>query len=106
MIRQTKKVNLPPQSCFHVLPDQIDVPTSQGETFLDALLKAGIAIDHSCGGMGSCGTCMVKIVTGLEKMDCRNELEQEIARDRKFSAEERLSCQNRSQCGLVLKRPI
>lgn len=90
---------------FRVLPEDIEVQASQKQTILEALLEAHIEIDHSCGGMGSCGTCRVFVIKGLELLGPRNELEKEIAEDRNFSVEERLSCQNLVVMGLLLKKP-
>lgn len=90
---------------FRVLPEDIEVQASQKQTILEALLEAHIEIDHSCGGMGSCGTCRVFVIKGLEQLGPRNELEKEIAEDRNFSVEERLSCQNLVVMGLLLKKP-
>lgn len=69
------------------------VEASQGESILEACLRAGVAVEHSCGGMGSCGTCRVFVTQGLDTLDARNELESEMAVDRDFPAHERLSCQ-------------
>jgi len=90
---------------IEILPEQKIVQASQGQTILDALLENEIEIDHSCGGMGSCGTCRIFVQKGLEQFEARNEVEQEIADDRQFSENERLSCQNLVKPGLVLKKP-
>ena len=60
---------------FKVLPDDKIVPASQGDSILDAILKAKIEIDHSCGGMGTCGTCRIYVTSGLDKFAERGELE-------------------------------
>jgi ferredoxin len=88
-----------------VLPENIVVQASQGSTILEALLKAEIEIDHSCGGMGTCGTCRIFVEKGLEKFAPPEEAEQEIISDRQFKKNERLSCQNRVCDGLVLRKP-
>ena len=90
---------------FEILPDQKIVQASQGQTILDALLSHGIEIDHSCGGMGSCGTCRIFVQQGLELFEPRNEVEQDIADDRQFIENERLCCQNLVKPGLILKKP-
>lgn len=90
---------------FKVFPDDKIVYASQGETILQAVLNAKIDLDHSCGGMGTCGTCRIYVTSGLEKFEARNELEQEIANDRQFSSEERLACQNLVCDQLEIRRP-
>jgi ferredoxin len=90
---------------IEILPDQKIVQASQGQTILDALLDNEIEIDHSCGGMGSCGTCRIFVQQGLEQFEPRNEVEQDIADDRQFAENERLCCQNLVKPGLILKKP-
>lgn len=82
-----KKVNL------QILPDNVHVQASHDQTLLENLLKNKIQLDHSCGGMGSCGTCRVWIEKGLQQLSPRNEVESEFATERGFEANERLSCQ-------------
>jgi ferredoxin len=78
----------------------------QAETsVLEVALKNKVEISHSCGGMGSCTTCRVLVQSDLTQLPERNELEQEIAEARGFSAEERLSCQLPPLAGLVVKVP-
>jgi ferredoxin len=78
---------------FLLMPDQLVVRASHTETVLEACLRAGIELSHSCGGMGTCGTCCVH-VQGINLTQFpRNEIEQEMAKDRSFSDSERLACQ-------------
>lgn len=87
------------------LPENKLVEASQEDSILEAALRAGIEISHSCGGNGTCGTCRVWVREGLELLPPRNEVEQELANDRAFKAAERLCCQNQACPGLVLEIP-
>jgi 2Fe-2S ferredoxin len=88
------------------LPEPGDVPASQEcESVLELALGRGIQINHTCGGYGTCGTCRVFIVEGLELLPPRNEIEQEIATDRKFQDNERLACQTPPVNGLKVEIP-
>lgn len=87
------------------LPDAKRVLVTEGETILETALRHRVPIEHSCGGMGSCGTCRVFVKKGLEKLDRRGEVEQEIADDRQFSENERLACQNQAMDGLEVRVP-
>ncbi|MFS4458856.1 2Fe-2S iron-sulfur cluster-binding protein [Bdellovibrio sp. HCB2-146] len=88
------------------LPDEEIVEVShEGATVLEAALAAGVELNHTCGGFGTCGTCRVWVVSGLEKIGPRNEIEQEMADDRKFAPEERLACQISAFAGLVVRKP-
>jgi 2Fe-2S ferredoxin len=99
------KADTPDLIMMEILPEGRIVQASQGQTILEALLENRIEIDHTCGGMGTCGTCRIFVQRGLEKFDPRNDIEEEIAVDRDFAENERLSCQNRAQSGLILKKP-
>lgn len=88
------------------LPDLKNVLVSQkDETVLDVAIRGKVPLNHTCGGHGTCGTCRVLVREGLDKIPPRNEIEAEIAMDRKFSASERLACQIAPVDGLVLEIP-
>ena len=105
MIQKSKKLAAKNSVQFKILPENRNVGASQTQTILQALMEAKIEIDHSCDGMGSCGTCRVFVEQGLEKFAQPTELELEIATERQFAANERLSCQNLVQDGLILRKP-
>lgn len=87
------------------LPENELVLVSQkDESVLDAALRAGVEINHTCGGYGTCGTCVVFVREGLEKLPERNEIEAEMASDRGFKDDERLCCQIPPVAGLVLEK--
>jgi ferredoxin len=75
------------------LPLNQRIKIEEGLSILELALKNGIEIDHSCGGMGSCTTCRVIVEKPVDNLPPRTELEHEIATDRGFKANERLSCQ-------------
>jgi 2Fe-2S ferredoxin len=89
------------------LPGPCDVPLSHNpeHTILDLALKAKIDMDHTCGGNGTCGTCMVYVEKGLEEFGERNDIEAEFAQERGLAPHERLSCQNYPHEGLVVTVP-
>lgn len=94
-----------PTILIKFLPGEQNVDASHGETILAAGLRGKVQIPHSCGGNGTCGTCRVWVIEGLDQLPQRNEVEQEMADDRMFSENERLCCQNYAVSGLVLKIP-
>ena len=71
------------------------IPFNSNETLLQNLIQNQIEINHSCDGHGTCTTCRVFIYCNDNSpfITERNELEQEIATDRNFAKNERLSCQ-------------
>jgi len=61
---------------------------------LEILLEKNIPVSHSCGGNGTCGTCKVFVdLSFLSNAKKRNKLELDLAQDRGFKPNERLSCQ-------------
>lgn len=64
-----------------------------GQTILETAVDNSVDLPHSCGGMGTCGTCRVKLDTGGGACPERNEVESEMALERGFAPQERLSCQ-------------
>lgn len=88
-----------------LLNDEIVPVSHPGQSILEAALQADFDLDHTCGGHGTCGTCLVHVEEGLEKFTERNEIEAEMAQDRGFDSHERLACQNVACANLVLKVP-
>lgn len=78
---------------LHILPNNISVQFNAGENLLDTLNANKVSISQSCGGNGTCTTCRVFILKGLEHCSARTELEGERADERGFAVNERLSCQ-------------
>ncbi|WII72760.1 2Fe-2S iron-sulfur cluster-binding protein [Bdellovibrio sp. 22V] len=88
------------------LPDELIVPVGQkDESVLDVALRNGVNINHTCGGNGTCGTCLLWVEEGLEELHPRSELEAEMAMDRTFRKEERLACQIHPIHGLKVRIP-
>jgi len=46
------------------LPSGLSAEVPPGTELLEAIRQAGIELDASCGGQGTCGTCLVRIVAG------------------------------------------
>jgi uncharacterized 2Fe-2S/4Fe-4S cluster protein (DUF4445 family) len=46
------------------VPGGKTIEAQQGTELLDAVHKAGISLDASCGGEGTCGKCLVRIESG------------------------------------------
>ncbi|MFZ4403135.1 MAG: 2Fe-2S iron-sulfur cluster-binding protein [Pseudobdellovibrionaceae bacterium] len=69
-----------------------EIFASNNQTVLEACLNANVQLDHSCGGYGTCGTCLIEVVQP-KVLPQRNDIETEMAQDRKFLENERLACQ-------------
>lgn len=60
-----------------VLPGKQNMDASGDEKLLEALRKAGFAVDAPCGGMGKCGKCRV-LVDGKEALACRTVVDRDM----------------------------
>jgi 2Fe-2S ferredoxin len=87
------------------LPQNRSCDFSGLPSILEVAMAHEIPLNHSCGGMGSCTTCRVHIVKGIEKLAPRNEVEKEHADIRDWKDHERLACQVTAEDGLVLLIP-
>ncbi|HEX3579669.1 MAG TPA: 2Fe-2S iron-sulfur cluster-binding protein [Thermoanaerobaculia bacterium] len=63
------------------------------ETVLDAARRADAPIGNSCGSVGVCGRCVVRVVAGAENMSTPTMVESHVSAQRGFAADERLACQ-------------
>ncbi|HEX4922662.1 MAG TPA: 2Fe-2S iron-sulfur cluster-binding protein [Bdellovibrionales bacterium] len=72
-------------------------------TVLELAIRDGLPLNHSCGGMGTCGTCCVVVESDPSELPARNEIEAEMAGDRGFTARERLACQLTAYPRLIVK---
>jgi len=89
---------------FKIFPEDLVIRASHDQTVLSALIEAKIEINHSCGGMGTCGTCSVTVLEGFEKLGEKTEQEKEISEDRQWGPRQRLCCQIFAHQDLILKK--
>ena len=64
-----------------------------GANLLNTLNANKVSISQSCDGNGTCTTCRVFILKGVDSCSPRTELELERAIERNFVNNERLACQ-------------
>ena len=74
-------------------------------TVLELAIRDGLPLHHSCGGMGTCGTCCVIVESDPSEVEARNEIESEMAADRGYASRERLACQLTARPRLIVKIP-
>jgi ferredoxin len=63
------------------------------ETVLDAARRADAPIGNSCGSVGVCGRCRVRLLAGAENLSAPTTIEIRVAAQCGFEADERLACQ-------------
>lgn len=69
----------------------LDIPA--GETILQGSMSRGLAFGFICGGNAACGTCLVKVLEGLESLPPRNQKEDFLSKAMMLEPEYRLGCQ-------------
>ncbi len=63
------------------------------ETLLDVARRASAPLGASCGGVGICARCKVRVVEGAENLSPPTSIESRIGAQRGFAADERMACQ-------------
>ena len=63
------------------------------ETLLDAARRAGAPLGNSCGGVGVCARCRVRVTGGAENLSAPTTIEMRVMQLRGLSSDERLACQ-------------
>jgi iron-sulfur cluster assembly protein len=57
---------------------RMEVPLTQGESLLGALLEMGVALTHDCDGAAACATCLVIVRDGMDALHAVDEDEQYV----------------------------
>ncbi|MHA1684665.1 MAG: ASKHA domain-containing protein [Promethearchaeota archaeon] len=73
--------------------NRVNVPV--GQTVYDALVALNYPIGALCGGAGTCGKCLIKVVDPAAKLSPPTERELEKLGSRKISEGMRLACQTK-----------
>lgn len=60
---------------------------------LAASAKAGVPLNHRCGGHARCGTCLVTVVEGAEQLSEMGAAETRVLSALKAAPDQRLACQ-------------
>jgi ferredoxin len=75
------------------VPLGLKAPAKENETLLDVARRAGAPLGASCGGVGICARCRVRVVDGAEHLSPPTTIELRIGGQRGFAADERMACQ-------------
>jgi len=70
------------------------ISSSPAISILNLLQRNGVSIQTLCGGRAQCGRCLIRILSGAERMNKKNQ--REIIRLKAMAAGEdmRLACQS------------
>jgi ferredoxin len=77
------------------LPNGVTVSCASGDRVFDVARQHGVDIDTACVGMGNCGLCRVRIVSGAELLNAYTEAEYRHLGNVYHLTQVRLSCQIR-----------
>jgi len=91
---------------IRILPEDTLVEALDGETLLEASLRAGIAHAYACGGHARCSTCRVEVSDGIDDCAPRTVAEQLLADRLGFDRSLRLACQTVPQSDLTVRRLV
>ena len=80
----------------------ISVPA--GTRLIEISEKVGAGISYGCRE-GECGTCMMRIVSGMEHMSQRSVLEDTVLQENMAGRNNRLACQAQVLGGDIVVRP-
>jgi 2Fe-2S ferredoxin len=63
------------------------------ETLLDVARRASAPLGNSCGAIGICARCRVRVIEGAENLTAPTTVEERVSKQRGLAADERLACQ-------------
>jgi ferredoxin len=63
------------------------------ESILDVARRADVPLGNSCGGVGVCTRCKVRVVTGADNLRPATSIELRFGSARGFADDERMACQ-------------
>lgn len=63
------------------------------ETLLDVARRAAVPLGNSCGGVGVCTRCRVRVVAGGDNLSDPTTIELRFGSARDFAPGERMACQ-------------
>lgn len=66
-------------------------PAKENETVLDVARRVGAPLANSCGGVGICARCRVRVLSGEENLSPPTSVETRFAKG--FAGSERMACQ-------------
>ncbi len=88
------------------LPSQKSFEVPLGTSVLDAALKAGVELDHACGGVCACSTCHVIVKEGFNTLaEATEDEEDQLDEAPGLTRQSRLACQSKVKADLTVEVP-
>jgi len=88
-----------------ILPDGVTVQIKAGTSLLATASAGGVELMHSCGGIGACTSCRVRILNGQDQLSPIGRAEREQLQEAGIIKTHRLACQAMVFGNVVLERP-
>jgi len=90
-----------------VCPNGLDIEVKAGKNLCDALLAAGLEIEHACDGVSACSTCHIIIREGYQSLSpAEDEEEDQLDKAWGLTPTSRLACQVKvGQISLTIELP-
>src|SRR2546427_2800139 len=89
-----------------ILPDNVSVQIKAGTSLLAACAAGDVELMHSCGGIGACTSCRVRILSGRDQLSPIGRAEREQLQESGILETHRLACQAMVYGNVVLERPL
>jgi len=70
------------------------IPSNPAISILNLLQRSGVPIDTVCGGRAQCGRCLIRVLSGADSMNRKNEAESKRLEALKAGEDMRLACQS------------
>ena len=88
------------------VPSNLVIDVAEGTSLLEAAMKAGVELDHACGGVCACSTCHVIVRHGLETLAAATEDEEDQLDEAVgLTTQSRLACQCKVTADLRVEIP-
>src|SRR5206468_1994435 len=88
------------------LPSNKAIDVEEGTSVLDAALKAGVELDHACGGVCACSTCHVIVREGYNTLaEATEDEEDQLDEAVGLTPQSRLACQSKVTADLRVEIP-
>ena len=75
------------------VPLSLQASAKDDETLLDVARRTGAPLGNSCGGVGICARCRVRVLSGAENLSPPTSVEIRFGSARGFAEDERMACQ-------------
>ncbi len=75
------------------VPLGLTAAAKANETVLDVARRAGAPLGNSCGGVGVCARCRLRVLSGAGNLSAPTSVELRFGSARGFAEDERMACQ-------------